>query len=826
MTSQLVFCMLLAGTSLAFAQKAQHSRATGSDQFSEAESLLQQGMLHSAKTSTLNTLKLHPSSVRGYNLLGIIEGNLQEYEDAIAAFQHALKIDPRSVKTHNNLANIYIAMRQADLAEKELRASLRLDPASTDANYNLGVLLMAQGNPAQAIPYLRKVKPPTIQSGFNLVRAYLQTGHTAEAITSASALSAQNKNNVQVHFTLGVLFATDKQYKAAVPELRQADLLAPGTFEILYNLGQALLRAGDNAEARLVLTRALNLKPDSAETLLMLAQVSVNDSRPMDALDLLIRAHKIAPKNTDVIFLMAQISMSQNYYEDAIPLLESGLEVDPRRADLLAALGESYFIAGKADKSIEVFNKLINLEHSARSYAFLGLSYRDLGRFDEAKKYFLEGLKLDPKNAACLFNLGFIAERQGDIVTAEKRFQETLKINPDFSDALLEMANLKSAAKNYAEAAGYLRRYVKVSRNPATGYYKLAMAERGLHQTAEADRDLKIFQTLSKNASSGPYPFQHLFDYLEGRAQLPRNMQTQFDITQLTEQIKKNPDQAENYYMLTEAYLKAGDFDKARQTVAALDKVSADDYRTLTGVGVLLARHRLFDDAIQHFKAAIQINPDSDDLKFDLANAYFKKRDYVNALKAAEQISEAGRQDESFLSLLGDIYAHSNDPGPAERIFQQAITRNPDSDQAYFALALLQFRTNRVEEARQTLLKAQARIPGSGKILWGLGLASVMDGNNADAAKQLERAVDIMPEWAGAYSALGVFYFETGHIDKARDVFSRFENSNARSVLDLKRIEQALDQAAKSPTAGEHPMSPAEKQQFLQMALVLADQTL
>ena len=40
-------------------------------------------------------------------------------------------------------------------------------------------------------------------------------------------------------------------------------------------------------------------------------------------------------------------------FEDAIPLLESGLKIAPQRADLHAALGESYFMSGKAEKAID-----------------------------------------------------------------------------------------------------------------------------------------------------------------------------------------------------------------------------------------------------------------------------------------------------------------------------------------------------------------------------------------------------------------------------------------------------------------------------------------
>jgi tetratricopeptide (TPR) repeat protein len=523
---------------------------------------------------------------------------------------------------------------------------------------------------------------------------------------------------------------------------------------------------------------------------------------------------------------MAQVSISQNYFEDAIPLLESGLKIAPLRPDLLATLGESYFMSGKTERAIEEFKKLIEVDPSARSYAYLGLSYRDLGRFDEAKQYFQQGLKLDPRNSSCLFNLGFIAERQGDSAGAEVMFQEVLRTNPDYPDALLELANLRIVSKKLPEAAELLRRYVRVSRNPATGYYKLAMVERSMHDSAAADRDLNVFQTLSKNSAAGPLPYEHLFDYLDNRSKLAPQAREQLDITELTDETRKHPDQPENLYLLAEAYLKSGKVDEARSTIAQLDKISSIDYRTLTGVGVLFARYHYYDDAIVHFQAALQANPGSDEVKFDLADAYFRKRLYPQALEAAEQVSEGGRKDDAYLALLGDIYAHLGNTARAKEIYQNAISRNPDNDQDYLALALLEFRQNDIADAKQTLLKGQARIPGSGKIFWGLGIASALEGNTAEAAQQFERAVDMLPEWPGSYSTLGVFYYQTGQIDKAREVLNRFKSSNAKGGLDVNRIEQTLAQAPQTAAAGNEPMTLASRQQLLQIALSLADRTL
>jgi tetratricopeptide (TPR) repeat protein len=336
---------------------------------------------------------------------------------------------------------------------------------------------------------------------------------------------------------------------------------------------------------------------------------------------------------------------------------------------------------------------------------------------------------------------------------------------------------------------------------------------------------LNVFRTLSKNAATGPYPYQHLFEYLDSRSNLSSQARTQMDLTELKEQVKKHPGQPQDLYTLAETYLKLGQASEARETIAQLDQMSADDYRTQTGVGVLLARYRLYDDAILHFEAALRANPDSDDVKFDLADAYFRKGAYAEAFDAAQKVSLTGQQDDAFLSLLGDIEAHVGQTGKAMDIFRNAISRNPDNDQYYLSLMLVQLRENDLNSAEQTLKKGLNRIPGSGKIMWGLGLIAVLRGDTTQAGERLERAVDLLPEWAGSYSTLGVFYYQTGQIEKAREVLDRFKGSHAGG-LDVDRIEEALSKAPANPSVAGEPIPMAARQQLLQLALLIADRSL
>ena len=649
------------------------------------------------------------------------------------------------------------------------------------------------------------------------------------AQTESPTPPAKMQAGAQRHLSEALQLATRNNYKAAGLLLEKANAELPSTFAILFNLGQVYLHLGEYPKAERALSEAGKLSPqpeDTAATLYLLAQAQSKQSRPLDALDTLIRARKLAPKNVDVLYLMAAISMSRKYFEDAIPLLEEALTISPQRMDLQSAIGECYFKSDKIERSIEVFAALAKQRKAVEDHAYLGMAHTYLGRFTEAKADFDEGLKIEPTDSFCLFELAYVAKLQGDTATAETILAKVLRTHADYPAALLELANLRMDAKRYAEARDLLLRYVKVSPAAATGYYKLAMAEKKLQNGAAAEQDLVEFQKLSKVQPDSAHPYDHLLDYLDSRSQLSAGERAQQDVAMLEAASKAHPDQAELSYALADAYLKTLKAAEARQTVASFDEQHPDDVRTLTGLGVLLARHGLYDDAIAQFQRALGVKPDADDTKFDLATAYFRKGDYPDARNAAEAISDAGRKDDSYASLVADIDAHLGETAKAEELYRSAIARNPDNDQAYLSLALLDLQQNRIAAARQTLQQGQTRVPGSGKIYWGLGLAALLEGETATTGEDLERAVDLMPEWPGSYSTLGFFYFQTGQVTKAREVLQRFRNNGAQGGLDMQRIQSALDGASDDPAKGASALGIKERLQVFQLAKYLAEKTL
>ncbi len=400
-----IFAVAVGPLSLLVHAQAGHSseapgRAPAADDFEEAKQLLQKGLLDEAGVAARHGLDRSPRSVVGLNLLGVIYQQQGKDAEAIPQFERALAIKPDSVDTLNNLATSYAAQKRTDLAEQIFRKSLRLKPEDATANYNLGLLLLDRNKAKESIPYLLRVRHPDGPTRLNLVRAYLSSGNNASGLATAEILSQSWPKDTKVHFSLGVLLGSHRQYQNAIHEFELANALEPQTFDILHDLGQAYLLSGQPAKAQETLDQALHLQPDSADTLHLMARAEMDLGKDVDALELLVRARKISTRNTDILLLMGRLSMKQQFFEDAIEVLREGVQIDPRRADLHAALGESYFTVGKVEMAVKEFRTLVGLDPSPRSYALMGMCYRHLGQYEEAKHFLDESLKGDPEKKA------------------------------------------------------------------------------------------------------------------------------------------------------------------------------------------------------------------------------------------------------------------------------------------------------------------------------------------------------------------------------------------------------------------------------------------
>jgi tetratricopeptide (TPR) repeat protein len=83
-------------------------------------------------------LELKPDNPNVYYNLGLAYEDLEQYENAVQAFQEANRIKP-DYETYNSLGRVYNSMKKYQEALDSLQKSIKLNPENHYAHYNLGL---------------------------------------------------------------------------------------------------------------------------------------------------------------------------------------------------------------------------------------------------------------------------------------------------------------------------------------------------------------------------------------------------------------------------------------------------------------------------------------------------------------------------------------------------------------------------------------------------------------------------------------------------------------------------------------------------------------
>lgn len=98
----------------------------------------------------------NPPTPETNNNLGILYGQLQQYDDSIQYFERAVEIDPSQPDANLNLAELYYRLKQYDKSDVCFRAALEADPESLRGHHGLGLLALTRGDRTKAIEHFRK----------------------------------------------------------------------------------------------------------------------------------------------------------------------------------------------------------------------------------------------------------------------------------------------------------------------------------------------------------------------------------------------------------------------------------------------------------------------------------------------------------------------------------------------------------------------------------------------------------------------------------------------------------------------------------------------
>jgi ribosomal protein S12 methylthiotransferase accessory factor len=142
------------------------------------------------------------------------------------------------------------------------------------------------------------------------------------------------------------------------------------------------------------------LLPDKYFIQFYLGNCYVEQDNPQRALSYFSRALDLSPAAQDIPSIYSYMGVCYKDmadYDKALEVLTKGEALDPERTDIFNLMGFCHFMRKEHEAAIACFEKVIQLDPgSAIDYANIASNYRDMGRTDEAVRYYRLALELDP----------------------------------------------------------------------------------------------------------------------------------------------------------------------------------------------------------------------------------------------------------------------------------------------------------------------------------------------------------------------------------------------------------------------------------------------
>jgi Tfp pilus assembly protein PilF len=186
-----------------------------------------------------------------------------------------------------------------------------------------------------------------------------------------------------------------------------------------------------------------------------------------------------------------------------------------------------------------------------------------------------------------------------------------------------------------------------------------------------------------------------------------------------------------------------------------------------------LEKENYLNEAITHFKRAVELYPKADFAWHDLGQTYLLLNNLSAALPAFLKAVEIDSTYVNALMKAGGIYSKMNNHEEAAHYFERAIRNDSLNIQAYSSLSQEYFIQKNYQKAIDVNLNALKIAPGAFDLLSNTGKIYFAIDDKIKALEYFEKAYKQNSEDANLVFVMANIYKELGDIEKANFYFSK-----------------------------------------------------
>jgi tetratricopeptide (TPR) repeat protein len=330
----------------------------------------------------------------------------------------------------------------AQSAEREdiLRATVAREPENFEANHRLGTMLLDEGKPREALPYLEqasRIQPGDYDNAYKLALACASSGNYAQARANVRALLA-------------------KQEKA----------------ELHHVLGDVAEKTGDPLEAVREYQRAAQLDASEPNLFDWGAELLMHHA-PEPAAEVFLIAHRSFPRSVRILVGLGVAWFVHGSYDQAIQYLGEASDLNPDDPKPYLFLGKIQSV--EANPSTAVAERLARFARLQPQNAFANYYYA-VSLWNQRK---------GPEDA----------QTEGQV---ESLLEKAIALDPKLSEAHLQLGILYSERKDFPRAIAAYQQAAALNPHLEQAHYRLAQTYRLIGQNDKAQNELRLFEQISK----------------------------------------------------------------------------------------------------------------------------------------------------------------------------------------------------------------------------------------------------------------------------------------------------------------------------------------
>ena len=323
--SALLFALL---SFTAYAQVPQTPTPTGNDAaqpaptpIEAAQRLAERGRLDKAMALLDQLAAKTPEPAGVEHWRGLIFYQKAEFPEAITAFTKAVAQDPsdrESIEMHG--VSLFRTGRSPEALPFLEQAHAAVGGANVDPQYVLGLCytdVKRYDDARHAFAAQYGFAPDSAEAYLLAGRLFLRREFPAEAALQAQKALEINPVLPLAHQLLAEVALAKGDVTGAIHELEAERTINPLNGPLYDRLGDAYIRNGQFAEARLALNRAVVLEPSATAPYILLGEALLKLQQPIQALQYLDHAAKMDPSNFLTHNLLGQAYKATGQVEEA-----------------------------------------------------------------------------------------------------------------------------------------------------------------------------------------------------------------------------------------------------------------------------------------------------------------------------------------------------------------------------------------------------------------------------------------------------------------------------------------------------------------------------